>query len=386
MTEVHCNVCTSPLGEPVYESARSLTSLCDVFPEATRVRVCEKCGHLQTDEIDDADGYYDEDYTILVNSEEEDQVYEVLDGKPCYRTAHQVATLLGKLDISRGARLLDYGCAKSSTVRALIQERTDIKPCLYDVSDRYVPFWEKFLKPGSWATYELPGEWAGSFDIVTSFFSLEHMTRPMQSMRQIFDLLAPGGVVYGIVPNVFTNIADFLVIDHVNHFTRGSLEYLLCSAGLTVHEIDDTAHRGAFVFAAGKPKSGTLEKDVDVAVIAEDLARIGEIAAFWRTAADRVHVFESGLDPDGGDVAVYGAGFYGAFIRACLARPERICCILDQNPFLLGNDINGVPVIEPADLPSGVGALLVGLNPAHARNIIKDIPSLAKRELDYFFL
>jgi SAM-dependent methyltransferase len=348
--------------------------------------VCKHCGHLQTDEIADAAAYYDDDYTILVNSEEEDQIYEVRDGQPYYRTEHQVTTLLDKLNPAPGMQLLDYGCAKSSTMRALMHERPDLKPCLFDVSNRYVMFWEGFLAPGSWATYELPGEWTGKFDIVTSFFSLEHMTQPGQSMRQIVDLLAPDGMAYGIVPNVFSNTADFLVIDHVNHFTRTSLGYLLASVGLQVHEIDDTAHRGAFVFIAEKSATAVQAVTPDDAVIVADLEKIAEIADFWSSAAGRLQEFESGLDTRVGDAAVYGAGFYGAFIRGSLKNPDRICCILDQNPFLHGSDSSGVPVVTPAELPAEVRTLLVGLNPAHARNIISEIPALAARELDYFYL
>lgn len=385
MASATCNICNSPLSDPIYESERSLTSLCDVFPETTRVRACAHCGHLQTDEIADAAGFYDDDYLILVNSEEEDQIYEIRNGRTYYRTEHQVETLLDKLNPQPGARLLDYGCAKSSTVRAMLKVRPDIRPSLYDVSDRYVPFWEKFLKPGSWATYELPVEWTGRFDIVTSFFSLEHIVAPGQSMSSIVSMLAKGGRFYGIVPNVLSNTADFLVIDHVNHFTRTSLAHLLIAAGLQVHEIDDQSHRGAFVFTAGKEAASGVDATGGPAP-GEDIRKLKCIAEFWRSAADRLQEFESGLDGDAGAVAVYGAGFYGAFIRSCLKSPERICCVLDQNPFLHGTDSHEVPVIPPDQLPAGVKTLLVGLNPVHARNIIADIPSLADRDLDYYYL
>lgn len=384
MAPAVCNVCAGPLSAPVYESEHSLTSLCDIFPETTRVRICNDCGHLQTDEIADAAAFYDDDYLILVNSEEEDQIYEVRDGHTLYRTGHQVATLLEKLDPAPGTRLLDYGCAKSSTVRALLRVRPDLKPSLFDVSDRYVPFWDKFLPAGSWATYDIPAQWESGFDIVTSFFSLEHMVEPGASVQRIAGLLAPGGRFYGIVPNVLTNTADFLVIDHVNHFTRSSLARLLTAAGLEVCEIDDAAHRGAFVFTARKgdaPAAATIATTAQ----AGDMAQLEGIAAFWRDAAARVQAFEAGID-DSGEVAVYGAGFYGAFIRSCLSAPERVCCVLDQNPFLQGTQSQGVPVLAPDRLPDSVQTLLVGLNPAHARNIIADIPSLAGRALKYYFL
>ena len=95
--------------------------------------------------------------------------------------------------------------------------------------------------------------------------------------------------------------------------------------------------------------------------------------------------FEAAL-PIGEPIAVYGAGFYGAFIAANLAQPARIACFVDQNPFLQGRLLDGKPILAPADLPASIRAMLVGLNPAHARRIIDDIPTLRARQLDYFFL
>jgi hypothetical protein len=60
--------------------------------------------------------------------------------------------------------------------------------------------------------------------------------------------------------------------------------------------------------------------------------------------------------------------------------------VLDQNPFLQGTESHGIPVLAPEQLPGEVKTLLVGLNPAHARNIIADIPALQTRELDHFYL
>ena len=254
---MNCNICHSRLGAPIYESSRSLTSLCEVSEEETRLRFCAHCGHLQTDELADAAAFYDEEYEILTNSEEEDQIYEVQDGRNVFRTEHQVNVLLEKLDLPDGAKILDFGCAKSSTMRSLGKKRSNIRVHLYDISDRYQSFWKNFVAPENTATYKVPDEWQNNFDVVTSFFSLEHITEPAAIVRQIAGLLKPGGVFYGIVPNVFTNTADFLVIDHVNHFTESSLDYLLRSAGFSSATIDAVAHRGALVFSATKSGSGS---------------------------------------------------------------------------------------------------------------------------------
>jgi SAM-dependent methyltransferase len=388
MSQPTCCVCGSPLGDALYRSPanRSLTSLCQIHPSATVVHACSACGHLQSDPIADVDAYYDADYDILVGSEEEDQIYEVVDGKPIYRTAHQVETFLGKMAMPAGANLLDYGCAKSSTIRMLCSRAPRYTPHLFDVSARYIPFWKSFVRESNWSVHAVKPEWRSHFDIVTSFFSLEHIPRPAESMREIANLLRPGGSFYAIVPNVFTNIADFIVVDHCNHFTATSLARLMNDAGLDVLEIDARAHRGAYVIVARKHLPNEISRLVpDEPAIERALAELKDIADFWDGASERIRAYEATLAHNQ-HIAVYGAGFYGAFIFANLAYPERIACYLDQNPFLQGSRFEGKPILAPDALPAGIDQLLVGLNPAHANRIIAEIPALAARDLNYFYL
>ena len=383
---MNCNICFVALGEPVYQSETSLISLCDIFPQPTRVRICPNCGHLQTDEIEDAASFYDSEYTILTESAEEDQIYELRDDAKIYRTGHQVEVLSEKLELEPQIRRLDYGCAKSSVMRTLLEDRPDIEPYLYDVSDRYVPFWQEFLQSSHWATYDVPDTWDDYFDVVTSFFALEHVTQPATVVRQIAGLLKPGGLFYGIVPNVLTNSADMIVMDHVNHFTRSSLDCLLSSAGFEVQDVDADAHRGAFVFIAKRAGGATAESwSADEQEVTNTSRQLRELAEFWGSAAERLRSAEQSILDDG-ELAVYGAGFYGAFIRSCLARPERIRCFIDQNPYLQGSDLGGVPIVPPEALAEDIHNVFVGLNPAHAKKIVTSVVAFESRDLAYFYI
>ncbi len=390
MNYLSCNVCAAPLTQALYQSegGNSLTSLCQVRPGATRVYACGRCAHLQTEEMADAASFYESDYGILINSEEEDQIYEVMpDGKQVYRTDHQVKVLLDKLSLSSGARILDYGCAKSSMTKRLLAHRSDIQPHLFDVSARYIPFWEKFIEPGRWAVHETPSAWQGYFDVVTSFFSMEHMIQPEASVRKMAAMLKPGGTLYCIVPNVVTNVADLIVLDHVNHFSAPSLRYLLKGVGLDVESIDDTSHRGAFVVVARRVN------EVEQRILPEEfdhdvqnwLSRLQDVASFWSNAAESVRSQEAELPPDA-ETAIYGAGFYGAFIASCLKEPQRVVCHLDQNVYLYGRRLNDRPILSPAQLPKHIRNVWVGLNPTHARQIVSQLDVLKVRSMSFIFL
>ncbi|MEO7157994.1 MAG: methyltransferase domain-containing protein, partial [Vicinamibacterales bacterium] len=171
----------------------------------------------------DQAGYYASEYKISLGAADEDQIYEIRGDRITYRTEHQVETLLGKLDLPHGALMLDYGCAKGEGPRQILRRRADVVMHLFDVSDMYRSYWDRFVPRDRTAVDSTTVSWQGRFDVVTSFFAIEHMDEPQAVVSKIAALLKEGGTLYGIVPDTFGNVADFVVTDHVNHFTRPSL-------------------------------------------------------------------------------------------------------------------------------------------------------------------
>ncbi len=382
-----CNICRSSLKAPVYRSdgATSITSLCDIYQGKTEVFLCDRCGHLQTTEVTGLDAYYDTTYKILTDSEEEDQLYEIRESKKIYRVEHQMQTLISKVSLPEGARVLDYGCAKSSMLRRLIQTRPDITPHLFDVSEMYVPFWEKFAQPEHWATYEPNKKWTGLFDVVTSFFSLEHVGDPHSMLTKIRSFLKPEGLCYIIVPNVFTNIADYVVVDHVNHFTETSIRYLLSKVGFDPLEIDGEIHRGAFVIVARKADISEERCPDWEHQVTDVQERMREVGAFWQDLSHKVKTFEQAY-ADRSNVAIYGSGFYGSFILSCLSAPKKVTSFIDQSSFRKGKVLFEKPILGPEKLDPDIDVVYVGLNPKIAQVNIDRVEAWNGRKIHYFFL
>ena len=381
-----CNVCATVLATPVYASSGelSITSLSQTWKGHTQVWACESCGHLQTGELPDVDAYYDQSYRISLASEDDDQLYDVIDGKPVYRTEHQVDTLLRKLSLRHGADVLDYGCAKGAASRRLLATRPDLGIHLFDVSSMYLDFWRGLVPADRWATYEPKPSWGGRFDLVASFYALEHIPRLSEALGRIRSLLRSGGCFYCVVPNVFANPADLIVVDHVNHFTRSSLTQLFARTGFVVDEIDERSHRGALI-AIGRPAPDVRKITRDDQSLAETLQRSLAIGRYWNGLRDRVLAFERAV-PAVSRGAIYGAGFYGAFLATSLAHPERIACFVDRNPFLQGRELLGKPIVTPEALDPAIDTLYVGLNPMIARDAIAAVTALRARELRTLFL
>ena len=53
-------------------------------------------------------------------------------------------------------------------------------------------------------------------DLISSFFTLEHVSSPNNFISQIYPLLKEGGIFYCVVPNIYKNFADLIVADHIN--------------------------------------------------------------------------------------------------------------------------------------------------------------------------
>jgi SAM-dependent methyltransferase len=271
------------------------------------------------------------------------------------------------MELPAGAALLDYGCAKGAVFRRLREIRPDLELSLFDVSARYTAFWKDFLAPSRWATHHPDPAWEESFDVVTSFFSLEHVADPVAFMGKVSGLLKEGGSFYCVVPDISQNAADFLVVDHVNHFSQASLRFLLEHAGFVVTDLDSGAHRGAFVTVAER-RGGPAAGGYDIAG-AEKRAR--ETSRFWSELGERVRRFE-GSAPHRGKAAIYGSGFYGTYIAASLDSLEKVACFFDRNPHRQGKTVMGKPVVSPDEIPAGVETLYVGLNPDIARAAVEE--------------
>ncbi|GAV19741.1 methyltransferase domain protein [Mariprofundus micogutta] len=385
MIEQVCNVCGDSLADPVFSTVgeKSITSLCELVPTASHVFFCRRCGHVLTSPMKNIEAYYSEDYQILIDSEEEDQLVSFPDGSKIFRFELQVDTIFDKMDIPLNAKVLDYGCAKSTTLRKMCERRTDLKPYLFDVSENYLPFWDKFADSENWAVFDPKPDWKGNLDVVTSFFSLEHVSEPVAMMKQVHALLKDQGFFYCIVPNTFTNTADFVVADHVNHFSVLSIHALLVRTGFEVLEIDQDVHYGAFVIMAKKVDSANLDYDFPSS---ESLASaVNELSEFWSGISRKIEEFEQQNDLEGA-VAIYGSGFYGTYIASCLTDMEKVVAFVDQNPFRQGLKLFGKDIVSPEKLPVETRVMYVGLNPTIARESIRSVGCLADRNISYCYL
>lgn len=380
-----CSICDAGLGDPIYcgSSTTSLTSLCELKSGRVTVWSCSVCGHLQSPPFEDAASYYDKDYKILLSDKEEDQIYEIVNGQVIYRCDHQLATLLSSIQIGENSKVLDYGCAKGAMARKIKQCRPDIRIHLYDVSSMYRDYWLSFLEEDGFAIYETPGRWLNKFDLITSFFAFEHIVDPRVAISEIYEMLVGGGTFYGVVPDAFGNVADFVVIDHCHHFTAASLSYLLASCGFSDVKVNSDIHRGALVFSAVKG-AGKYVSIVDERLVLETNRKALRLAKYWRDIECKICLRHENLR--GKRSVIYGSGFYGVYILTLLGDDDAVRFFLDASSFQQGKKISGRPVLSPVNMPSDTEVIYVGLNPVIAKKVVREMTWLDLDTIDIVYI
>ena len=102
---------SNKLSKPIYQSINdiSITSLSKILKCNTLIYQDEEIAHLQTKEIENLDKYYDENYDFFDQSDEDDIIYQVLNGKKIFRQEHQLNILSKKLVLQDNMKILDFG-------------------------------------------------------------------------------------------------------------------------------------------------------------------------------------------------------------------------------------------------------------------------------------
>jgi cyclopropane fatty-acyl-phospholipid synthase-like methyltransferase len=383
---IRCALTQKVVENPIYhsQSERSITSLSQIYKGSTLIYLNEDIGHLQTKEMKNIEDYYDKQYQFFNQSEEDDILYADLNGKKVFRQEHQVNTLLSKINFESGMKILDYGCAKGTVMKRLSAQKPNVVPYLFDVSQLYVHLWEKFLPSEQYASYNPKHEWTKSFDLITSFFAFEHVLDPIKELLVIKSLLRENGIFYCVVPNIFDNIGDFIVVDHVHHYSKISLNYMFSKVGLEVIEIDTKSHFGAFIVLCKNTNSSSIHQEINQSDLYNTNYEFLKIAKYWENIRVKIRDFELSIGNQ--QAAVYGAGVYGNFIATCIQNLENIKCFIDQNLLLKGKKMLDKPILHPTELPLTIINLYIGLNPEIASQAILNIEEWKHRQLNYLFL
>ncbi len=155
----------------------------------------------------------------------------------------------GEIDPVGQRRLLDFGCGTGTFLKLMHSRGWQVVGL--DISAKAVQYvLDELRLPALLGTLPNPVLPPESFDLVTLWHALEHAHRPLDVLREIHGLLAPGGKLLVAVPNI--DSAPFRWFGpawygldlprHLTHFTPATLRKMLDLAGFRFESMQMTRH------------------------------------------------------------------------------------------------------------------------------------------------
>lgn len=204
---------------------------------------CEHCGTAYTHPRPSADAigqFYPPEYhphrrpAKMQQSRPTRPIWARLFGRPCNERR-------GLLPWPRPGRLLDFGCGGGSFLKTMADQGW--KVIGLDAAVGAVrQIQEELGLEALVGSLPHPELHPCSFDIITMWHSLEHVHKPLEILREAYQLLAPGGKIIVATPNIeslpfYWFGQSWFGLDlprHLTHFTPKSMKAMLQAAGFEV--------------------------------------------------------------------------------------------------------------------------------------------------------
>lgn len=314
-------------------------------PACPPLSVCQSCGHVQKmvspawqDEIRRIYAQYD----MYQNADGEEPLI-LGAGLPRGRSD---ALLHALDDLPTTGRLLDFGCGHGSFITTVQQAHPGWTAAGFDSNPGYHD--EVMAIPGvqSYDSESLP---EGPFDLITAIYVMEHVTHPVQTLRDLKARLAKDGRLLFVVPHFVYNAFDLMVVDHLSHFTRDAVAQVAQRAGFEIEALHEDCIPRALVVVL-RPGESALPSPTAPKL---------EASLGWLC---EVRKQLQGL----GQLGVFGTGTASAWCASVLG--DRVQFYVDEAANRVGHQHLGRPILAPAQVPKGA-KVFVGLPMDVARRI-----------------
>ena len=201
------------------------------------------------------------------------------------------------------------------------------------------------------------------FDGIVLSHVLEHVREVPAALASVRRLLAADGWLYVEVPDaarygecLIAPYQDFN-LEHINHFSAGSLRNLLAAHGwLVAHEATKTLDLG---HGRGYPAVYAFARRASPADLEPDLTARHALAAYVTASARSMQAIEPILASEiqAGPIVVWGAGqFTMRLLGETSLGGAAIAAFVDSNPIHHGRTLAGRPILAPSELHGRVTA------------------------------
>lgn len=359
-----CNICGGNDLEriPGYARLARVSSDCKPRPKGGELHICRLCGGVQKaatkaflTEIREIYGGYDVYYQ---GGGAEQISLDRRDGTLKRRSDLIVERLFAAASLAAPGAALDFGCGNGVMLRAIARREPGWVLDGLDLDDRYrsqlsnIAGFRKLVIAGQ------DDESPETYDLITMIHALEHLTDPLQSLKDIARRLKPQGLLFIQSPNLADNPFDLLIADHATHFTTRSVTHLLRRAGVAVELLaTDWVAKELSVIAVRDPAPTATEArpQREENAVDDALAWLDGVALRARDHAAK------------GPIAVFGTSIAATWLTATIGA-ENVAFYVDEDSSRQGREHFGRRIVAPGEVPRGL-PVFICLSPALAANV-----------------
>jgi SAM-dependent methyltransferase len=237
--------------------------------------------------------------------------------------------------------VLDVGCGGGATLRAF-SERGDWRLFGHEIDGRNLALLQAIPGFESLFTGEIR-EIPGWFDAVTMVHSLEHFPDPAPVLRDLRAKISSAGRLFVEVPDASANPLEYLIADHIVHFTSPTLALLAGHSGFVVESISNSwvSKELSMVAHEGDGANPSLPRD-SAAAADEVHAHIAWLECFLESAREAA----SGPAPFG----IFGSTIAASWLCGVLG--PRVSFFVEEDHHRVGHTHLDRPILSPAQVPS----------------------------------
>ena len=349
-----CDYCGAADAEPINEAGPPcLTGDFHVVQAVIHNVMCRTCGTVWNNRTVSSvalERFYAAYAKKTIETGEDDLLFDA-SGAVETLGRNQIAFLEQHLPHSGTGRILDVGCGKGTLLTLFAGafpgwDRVGIEPSSAAAAIARVS--GLTVHEGMLDTVTIE---PSSIDLVTIVHVLEHAASPMAALDAIHRALKPGGFVFIEVPNMLdaNMFYDFLLHEHLFHFSPDTLSRLLTNRGFVIDTIQPSTTYGAIRVIARKNRDASDAGHPHHVEVPRLRSGIHAWQQLWRNMQQSADELADAA-VSGRRVGLFGAGMTAAVLLVYTKlRGAPLVGLIDESPWKIGRTYFGVPVVSLSD-------------------------------------
>lgn len=326
---------------------------------------------------DEIEAFYENDYDLLMDSEDSQELFLDRAGHPVTkleRLFYPFKKIVENIGLDRGS-YLDIGCGKGLALQAFKKTFPKWDIWGYEVSNRYQSFLQKHIDRdklilGPSHLLETSDQ---KFNIISLFDVLEHVKDPISVLKSAKKLLKEGGYIYIQVPEIYEGLMDWLIVDHLSHFSLETIQWLAGVCGLKVRSVVDHYSVGGLQMLC--QKSDRVPEEIVGQRLSNfygtNKAIMTAHLIYWNRYGSTIKQLLREAEERKNPLAVFGTGTAASVIPVYLAESLKwIACFIDENPYRIGKTHFNKPVFGISRFPKEVDTIFLGVAPQNIKYIL----------------